>query len=212
MKENQERAAIIVMGIIQLVGLVGLNYADTRIHFEALVSVNLLFIFAIVFSLHPKWNQKYLFYLLVTFLAGMLVEIVGVNYGQPFGTYRYTSALGTSIKGVPVIIGMNWVLLIYCAGMVSRKVDPSKTVQVLAGGALMLLMDVLIEPFAIRHGLWVWEAGNPPLQNYLAWFGISCLLMLVFQRSFKKTTNETAARVFLLLLAFFLIDWLVALI
>ena len=42
----------------------------------------------------------------------MLTEAIGVNTGLLFGTYEYGANLGFKIFGVPLIIGVNWTVLI----------------------------------------------------------------------------------------------------
>jgi putative membrane protein len=58
-----------------------------------------------------------LFSLALTFLTGILVEIMGVNTGLLFGDYQYGAVLSPRIKQVPWVIGINWFLVIYCCGI-----------------------------------------------------------------------------------------------
>ena len=47
--------------------------------------------------------------------------------------------------------------------------------KVALGAIYMVLLDVLIEPFAVYYGLWVWEGRVlPSLANYVAWFFGGC--------------------------------------
>ena len=40
------------------------------------------------------------------------------------------------------------------------------------------IYDVAIEPVAIALDYWQWGGGEIPLQNYLAWAAIACLISL----------------------------------
>ena len=35
---------------------------------------------------------------------------------------------------------------------------------------IMLLLDFLIEPIAVKFDFWYWQEGFVPMQNYIAWF------------------------------------------
>ena len=52
----------------------------------------------------------------------MISEILGVNYGLIFGDYIYLDNLGYKVFGVPVIIGVNWIILTYISGSFSNYI------------------------------------------------------------------------------------------
>ena len=70
----------------------------------------LLSCLAIVFS-YTKITGHLLGYILFAFVIGLVTEIIGVNTGLLFGTYSYSSILGPKLFNVPLIIGLNWVML-----------------------------------------------------------------------------------------------------
>ena len=131
---------------------------------------------------------------LVVFLCyafGWTMEWLGVKTGLVFGAYHYGPWLGPRWWGVPPLIGLNWVILVWAVrGWLPSKTSspvPSWWRDVL-GGALVMGMDLLIEPGATRLGFWVWDqktamqgwAGSlvvAPLQNYLAWWVIAFLML-----------------------------------
>jgi putative membrane protein len=122
---------------------------------------------------------------------GWSMEWLGVKTGLVFGAYHYGPWLGPRWWGVPPLIGLNWVVLVWAV----RGWLPSKTsspipswLRDVLGGALVMGMDLLIEPGATRLGFWVWDqkttmqgwAGSlvvAPLQNYLAWWVIAFLML-----------------------------------
>lgn len=208
--EVQRRFAVVALLVLHSVGLVGLNLNRFQQDFLQLVWINLLFVFSIVMSLHPRWNMKYLLFIGSVFGWGMLTEIIGVKTGLLFGQYHYTPLLGAQFGGVPLIIGLNWVVVTYCAGHLAKRVDPSPVIRIAFGAALMVLMDALIEPFAIRYGLWVWDAGHPPVQNYIGWFAVGAVAQYAYHRWASQSNNPVAIPAFLILLAFFALDRLAA--
>jgi putative membrane protein len=204
--ETQKRFAFVALIVLHSVGLVGLNVERFQADFLSLVWINLLFVFSIVMSLHTRWNLNYAYFVGGVFGWGMLTEIVGVKTGMLFGAYHYTPLLGQQIGGVPIIIGLNWVVVTYCAGDIAKRIDPSPMLRVAFGALLMVLLDWLIEPFAIRYGLWVWDAGHPPLHNYIGWFAVGAVAQYLYHRWASEASNPVAGAAFVILALFFTLD------
>src|SRR5689334_19642096 len=47
----------------------------------------------------------------VAAIGGFVIDVIGVHVGVPFGSYHYSSALGTTLFGVPLAIGPAWAML-----------------------------------------------------------------------------------------------------
>ena len=52
-------------------------------------------------------------------------------------------------------------------------------IKILAASILMTFFDFIMEPAAIKLNYWSWLTTTIPLQNYLAWFVISFILMIL---------------------------------
>jgi putative membrane protein len=118
---------------------------------------------------------------------GYGVEVAGVHTGMVFGEYSYGKTLGFKIADVPLVMGLNWLTLIYSAGVIFNRLNAPVIVKSALGGLVLMILDLFIEPIAIRYDYWSWESISVPLQNYLAWFVISFLfLMVFFSLKFKK--------------------------
>lgn len=195
--------AIAVVAIIYAVGLTGFLMPEWMPLFEKLTPANLLFASAMVFAFHRQWSLRFGLFLAMVFVAGWSVEWLGVNTGIIFGEYDYDAGLGLKLFGIPLIIGLNWVLLIYCTGTIASFVPLPNWAKALVGAALMVALDFLIEPFAIKHGLWTWAGPTIPLRNYLAWFIISFAMLLPFFYSHFSTRNPVAVAVYILQMVFF---------
>ena len=88
--------------------------------FAGFTSINLFLMSIIVFTNIKLTNKNQIFSLLLIFLVGMLSEFIGVNYGLIFGEYTYGNNLGFKLFGVPLLIGLNWVILtVICANIAS---------------------------------------------------------------------------------------------
>ena len=49
------------------------------------------------------------------------MEWLGVQYGLILEIINSGQMLGPKIKGVPWLIGANWVIVVFCTGMVARE-------------------------------------------------------------------------------------------
>ena len=91
------------------------------------------------------------------------------------------------------MIGVNWFLLIYATGVLSQKL-PVKTVwiKVFLGAVLLVLLDLLIEPVAIRFNYWHWFSAEIPLKNYMGWLLVGAFLLGIFHQYNFKNQNWVA--------------------
>ena len=95
------------------------------------------------------------------------------------------------------MIGVNWIILVYAVGVsmeASRLKSP--VFKAFAGALVLVLLDVLIEPIAIKFDYWGWTQNSIPLQNYLAWFIVSFAMLGLF--NYLKFNKENRAAVVLL--------------
>lgn len=198
--------AIIISFLIVLFHLVGLlgflgSYASL---FKLLVPFHLLFMFALLVWSHPKPNWGFAQFVLLIYALGFLVEYVGVHSGLIFGWYHYGPTLGAKIADIPLLIGVNWVVLIYAAGVSVQYLPIANGwLKTVLAAAILVLLDYLIEPVAIRFDYWSWAGNVVPLQNYAAWFGFSFLCLYVFSRGSFSKKNPVAIVLLLVQFLFF---------
>jgi putative membrane protein len=76
---------------------------------------------------------------------------------------------------------------------------------IIDGATLAVLLDLLMEPVAIKLGLWKWVGEAVPLYNYLCWFAISALLLTIFQFCNFNKQNKFAVNLLLIQAMFFLL-------
>lgn len=138
-------------------------------------------------ALWQAWPDQHRLRLLVWVLLASLVtfalEVAGVATGLIFGQYAYGNTLGLQLSRVPLVIGLNWVLVILgFAGLLAGR-PGARWWGGPAAAALATGFDWVMEPVAMKLDYWQWAGGEIPLQNYLAWF----LIALVFATSFLQT-------------------------
>jgi putative membrane protein len=175
-RERPAGLGIALLLIFHIVGIVGFNIPVLRPYFQQLSFFHLLLSAVIVLSWHTPWKPRFAIGLFVLYLLSFASEWIGVRTGFPFGEYRYGNALGPRLDGIPLVIGMNWVLLLYASSIWSRLISKKLWVRSVLTAFLMVLADLPIEPIAPTLDFWYWAEGSAPLQNYAGWFGISFLL------------------------------------
>lgn len=199
------RRATWALGVVYFFGWWGMQWPPARPYFLAATPLSLLLTAALLYALHPGGRRRPLaLFGAITYLTGFLVEWVGIHTGWIFGTYHYGSTLGLQLDGVPLVIGVNWLILIYCTGTVLTGVRVGGWGRAALGATLMTALDVLIEPTAVAFDYWSWEGRAVPLQNYLGWWLTSLLLLRTFGALPFAKGNPLAARVLALQAAFFL--------
>lgn len=196
-----------MFSILYGVGIFGyLNHIQWIID---LTPYNLLLSGIFIF-IQNQFSKKNLFILLSIIILGFGVEVLGVNSGFPFGEYTYQNVLGFKFCNVPIVMGLNWYIIIYSAVSISSKIFDNQWVISIATGILCVVLDFFIEPVAIHYNYWQWKLNSPPIENFISWgivsFILSLLLLSINKEKFisKKFYNW----MFFLQLIFFIIVYL----
>ena len=199
------REVKIFYAIFYLVGVLGLSFPETRPLFIRLVPFALILGFAGVLLFHEaKWDLKTLTAFVLVYISGFVIESVGVNTGLIFGEYIYGGTLGYQIFETPLIIGMNWLFLVYVSSSLTERLNSGRFISFLLPPVLMVVYDLVLEQVAPDLGMWNWKNEVIPLQNYIAWFVVAFIFVLVFRLFSIKTSNKIASLIFILQFLFFL--------
>jgi bisanhydrobacterioruberin hydratase len=181
---------LIFLCLIYLVGITGHLFQSTLPLMLSLTPYTLFLTASLPFILFML-NKEYplLIWSLIIFLFTFAIEAIGAATGSIFGTYYYTDTLGFSIFSVPLIIGINWILIILGSILLSYKITENKILIPFLAALFAVIFDLLLEPVAIKLNYWQWESGIIPLQNYIAWFTIAFISSLLFIKM-KINTNS----------------------
>lgn len=187
---TKNRICIAVIILFHLVGLIGFIIPSSTVLFITLVPWHLLLMLGVIFYSYNRLDGRFLLFALIIFIAGFMAEYIGVHTGWLFGHYSYGGTLGTKLFDIPLLIGINWFLLIYAAGVsLQRSRLKNVWVRIFTGAIVLTMLDVLIEPIAIRFDYWHWLDGGIPLKNYVCWFVLSVLLLFIFEQLKFKRQN-----------------------
>lgn len=206
--------------LFHIIGLTGILFFDKDFFIRS-TPVNLLLMFTLLIWTQTEKNKFFLIFLFVCFLTGVGVEIIGVNTAALFGNYNYGDVLGFKIMNVPLIIGVNWFIIIYCCGIsvhtlllkITNRVPETvtspalKALSVIVDGAtLAVFFDWLMEPVAVKLNYWQWKGdGSIPFYNYFCWFIVSIFLLAIFHYCKFEKQNKFAVNLLLVQFMFFLL-------
>ncbi len=187
------------------VGIVGLAVPFSFPLFTKLIPFALLLSAAGLLVYHKSMGRKTILAFTLIYFIAFFVEVAGVNTGLIFGEYHYGKSLGFKIFNTPILIGLNWLILVYITESVSRKWISNRFLQVPASATLMIAYDVILEQVAPKLDMWYWADNKIPIKNYIAWFVTGLFLIVIF-RIFKVKTSALLAPVLLVChVLFFLI-------
>jgi putative membrane protein len=169
--------------------------------------------------------RPYVFAFLVVFLAagvrdlggartvGLLVwgwavafvaEYASTRVGIPFGLYHYTGATAGAelyLSNVPFFDSLSFPFLAYASFCLARRVlGAAGDLRVAtAGGFLMMLLDVVIDPLAVRGDRWFlgrvfyYDAAGVyfgvPLSNFAGWFLVGWILLGGYLWATRRTAG-----------------------
>lgn len=187
------------------VGVAGLLIPATRDIFIPLTPLALLLsTFALVIHHRSGLNISSILTFTFILVSGFFIEVLGVNTGLIFGEYKYGNALGFKYLETPLMIGINWLLLVYTSASLMQRTKLNPYLGAIVATAMMLVYDVLLEPVAPKIQMWSWANPVAPLQNYIAWGLIALSYHLLIARFRIKIRNPLDATIFYCQIAFFL--------
>lgn len=218
-----QNVSLFIVVLFHVSGAIGILFSPYKDWFIQNTPLNLCLMAVLLIINQKHKNFAFLLFFIISYVVGFAVEWIGVNTGALFGNYKYGYVLGTTYSGVPLLIGINWFVTMYCAGSVSMKmyswsdkkladagteIKPSiKLMSFITDGAMIAtLFDFVIEPVAVKLGYWQWlPNGEIPFYNYVCWFVISTALLTVFRLLPFEKNNRLAVHLFIIQLLFFLL-------
>jgi len=124
--------------------------------------------------------------------VAFVAEYASTRVGIPFGMYHYTGetrAAELFLSNVPLFDSLSFPFLAYAAWCAARWALPGRGAlpTVAAAGVLMMLLDVVIDPVALRGERWflgrlfVYPEGGVyfgvPLSNFAGWIVVGWLIV-----------------------------------
>ncbi len=170
-----------------------------------LTPMQLILSAAVVIAFLRPLTQSTAFSIFLIYVLGFGVEVLGVQTGFPFGSYSYGAILGPKIFETPLLIGLNWVLVIVGSLSLVRRILPGANtiIRTILSATIAVFLDVLIEPVAVALDMWTWTEGSIPKSNYFAWWVLAAIFTAIYQKWGNKSSSAVVITVFFWLVIFF---------
>ncbi|GAB3230645.1 hypothetical protein GCM10027346_16460 [Hymenobacter seoulensis] len=192
-----------ILLLFHATGLLGLAFSQDPSFFLQFVPLNLLLTLGLLLAFQPRRTAAFWSFCVVVMVAGFFVEVVGVRTGLLFGHYEYGATLGPKWLNVPLMIGVNWLMLTYTAGILARYLPIPNFLRAVVAALLLVGLDVCLEPVAVQYDFWSWQYDIIPLLNFKGWFAVSLILQVYFNRVDFVKRNPLVPFVYLVQLLFF---------
>ncbi|MDD2530010.1 MAG: carotenoid biosynthesis protein [Bacteroidales bacterium] len=156
--------------IFYLVGIIGFSINYTHMLFTYLSPIILILTLCLLFYYDRKaTDRKRIIFFSFVFISSYIIEMIGVNTGLLFGKYQYHHGLGIKLFETPILIGINWILMIYITSSIFTKLKYGFISQIIIPSSLMLIYDIIMERAAPKMEMWSWADNIIPIQNFLMW-------------------------------------------
>jgi bisanhydrobacterioruberin hydratase len=203
MKQLQAYLSVPSLASVYIVCFLGILLPSTRQTMLSLTSFSLLLAFATLIVQHQNgWERKLIILFSAMGLVAFSMEVLGLKTGFIFGWFTYGTVLGHTVLGVPPLVGLNWLLLVYCTYVLASQFPVPTFWKIVIGALFMTLYDWVLEHAVLKTLFWTWSSGNIPVQNYVAWFGLSLLFHALLRQFKVDIQNKAAISVFIIQIVF----------
>lgn len=121
------------------------------------------------------------------------IELIGLSTGWPYGDFRYLAEIGPAIEGVPLALPLLFLPLVVNALLLSvlllGEAGESRLVRVASALALLLVVDLVLDPAAVAVGFWTYDGGGyygVPLSNFVGWLLTGTVAVLAVDAAFDR--------------------------
>lgn len=195
--------------VFYLVGAAGILMPFSFPLFSRLIPLALFLSVFGLYLFHSEFNKKTILVYTAIYITGFVFEWIGVYTGAVFGLYYYGESLGFKYMETPVIIGLNWLLLVYLTSSVFEKSKFPVWLKIVSAALFMVVYDVIIEQVAPILDMWHWVYNEVPVKNYVAWFLLSVFFHALIKIFNVKTENKLSPVILICQTLFFLVLFVV---
>ncbi len=135
-------------------------------------------------------NKLKVFELFSCAVFGIILEAGDIYLGK---AYSYNPAFLVKIAGVPLVIGLGWAVIVYCAMLLSDQYRIPWQLRPFMDALTAIILDLSIDAVAIRLAFWKWmipldqEFYGVPIENLIGW--VLVVLAFSFVIRFIRTLN-----------------------
>jgi len=203
---RNEKSTLIIVALFFLAGLIFHLIPITYPIVTKLTDVFLLISngLALFYVFKGTPSGKLLVWSISAFTITFFLEYLGVLTGKIFGDYHYGETMMLQLGNVPVVIALNWMVLIMATYSLAAKFVRNRVLIPVISSVFIVVFDIILEPVAMKLDYWQWGGGSVPIQNYIAWFVISLIFSGILSYMDIKIKSIFLRNFFLLQIVFFL--------
>lgn len=190
--------------VFYIIGIIGFLIPFTRNIFIFITPLALILNIYLLAIFHFPYDSKHIIIFISILLISFFIEVIGVKTGKIFGIYSYGDALGIKILETPILIGFNWLFLTYCSTSFWDNLHLKPIFVIILAPLLMILFDIPLEHVAPQLNMWSWNQNKVPITNYLHWYLVAMIFVLLFKIFKLNTKNPIAFTLFFSQFAFFI--------
>jgi bisanhydrobacterioruberin hydratase len=138
--------------------------------------------------------KKSVITILTISLFAVCIETIGILTGFPYSEFYYND-LGYKLFGTtPWTIFFAFTPLVLGAVYYAKKISTNNKKLFLYAVLLLILIDLILDPVAVKLGFWTWL--NPglyydiPLQNYFGWLFSGIIAVSMYYWLYQTNTHE----------------------
>lgn len=173
---SKKSIVILFYAIFVICGAFSLVYVPNALEYSyGSIFALLIISLPLFYVLYSKFGIRTFLKLIISLsLFGLLIEYIGLTTGWPYGEFSYTANLGGKIFGIlPWTIGLSWTPLVVGAVALVYSTTQNKLLRIILPALVLVLFDLLLDPLAVRLGMWSYPAGGAyygvPIQNFFGW-------------------------------------------
>ena len=135
-------------------------------------------------------NTHRVFEIISCAVFGIILEVGDIYLGK---AYSYNPEFLVKIAGVPLVIGLGWAVIVYCAMLLSDQYHIPWQLRPFMDALTAIILDLAIDTVAIRLAFWKWsipldqEFYGVPIENLIGW--VMVVLAFSFVIRFIRTLN-----------------------
>lgn len=142
--------------------------------------------------------------LVLVTVTAIAFEAVGLATGVPYGSYRYSDALGPTLLGVPFLVPLAWLMMAWPSWVLAERLVPGRrAVRIAVAAGVFAGWDVVLDPQMVQAGYWTWTNPTPglpgiatvPLTNLAGWLLAGLVLMALLDLTVARTQVADAPRI-----------------
>lgn len=206
MKDKLKKYLLYFLILVYVSGSIGFALAPD--FFGPFTPYTLLFTCIVFLYYQPLENKKIIYSFFIIAALGFLIEVLGVKTKLIFGAYQYGNGLGFKLFDVPLIISLNWALLITASIITISRFSKNKHFVLACSAVLITGIDFIIEQVASKLDFWKFDEGLPGLHNYIGWTIVGYVLPLFFYSDLVKGNKTIALVILVLQILFFTTNYI----